>query len=84
MPDTEAPAGRTRKTSQPIQPMDLFIGSWSEDRTVFTVKTSVPGSTAPRDIKAILKKLGEGNYDTIMGRTGTLAYHTEKKDTFSV
>lgn len=68
--------------------MKKWIGVWggsleTGDLT-FKVLAEVPAEAAPAAVKDVVRGLGEGDYDTITGRLGDIAYHKKSVDAFSV
>lgn len=72
-------------------PMKLYIGKWEDcgdcgEGAVkkFTVLATLPGSATDKEVKAAVKKLGEGDYTGLLGRERPLSYRTTTKEVFAV
>lgn len=82
--DETTPVKPVRKTPGK---MTTWVGEWSgsleSNDLRFNAKAVLTEDT-PAARRALLLKLGEGNYDTITGRAGDLAYHKKSVDTFAV
>lgn len=64
-------------------PMTTFIGKWDDGRSTFKVLCTIVAAT-PAKIRDALKTLGEGDYDTVTGRTGVIGFHKKTSDAFVI
>lgn len=82
--ETKTNETKTEAAPQRANPgkMTTRIGSWNEDKTVFTVKAPAIIGATPKAIKDAIAALGYGVYDIMTGRDDQITYRKVERDSF--